>query len=281
MTVVLMTDPVTNRVALYDEAPGGGDPKDPNSARNAPLNNPVAHLDKIYFHSDFNYIEVALLASATISHAGFAAASPVAWNGNAGTGGSQGFAIGNYSGDHLLASHSLGVIPRFRVVTAGQMLPTGFPVQATSSGATRYVSAYATTTQIRLKEFANAGWAATGGISVDYQVMVFAEPPAPTGNLLFDWDPTTGILTLARGRWRSDRRYLQVVPGGSPFAMIQGRNIDLNNGAARTITPNGTIVENVPADLQLTVHSHFPSWGPTMNYKGSFASAPSILVQAP
>ena len=29
MTVVLMADPATGRVALYDEAPGGGDPADP------------------------------------------------------------------------------------------------------------------------------------------------------------------------------------------------------------------------------------------------------------
>lgn len=293
MTVVLMADTGTGRVALYDEASGGGDPQNPNSARNAPLNSPLSHLDKIYFHSDFDYMEVSLLTTVVINHAGYPAASPPAFNGggqtgsggggygsgNSGFSSNTGFAVGSYTANHLLATHGLGYIPRFKVAVNGQMLPPGFPVQTNANGAVRMVSAYATTTQIRLREFGNAGSGAMPAQSSTYTVMVFGAQPSPSNNRLIDFNPSTGVLELGLGRWRSDRRYLQVVPGGSPFGLLMGRNVDLANGAARAVLPNGGLVQNVSPTLRLYLMGQ--GAGTPMQYTGSFTTAPAIQVQAP
>lgn len=286
MTVVLMADTETGRVALYDEASGGGDPQNPNSARNAPLNSPLSHLDKIYFHSDFDYMEVSLLTTVVINHAGYPAASPPSFNGggtamggNSGFSSNSGFAVGSHTANHLLATHGLGYIPRFKVAVNNQMLPPGFPVQSNAGGAVRAVSAYATTSQIRLREFGTAGSNAMAAQSSTYTVMVFGAQPSPSNNRLIDFNPSTGVLELGLGRWRSDRRYLQVVPGGSPFGLLMGRNVDLANGAARAVLPSGGFVDSVNPSLRLYLLG--AGAGTPMQYNGSFTSAPSIQVQAP
>lgn len=292
--IFLKEDPEVGVVALFDEAPGGGDPFDKDAPMYAPLYDPINHLDKIYFHSNFNYMEVALLQTTTINHAGYAAASVPAFNGggqtssgpsgmsagNSGFNSNSGFAVGSHQpSPHLLATHGLGYVPRYKIAVDNQMIPPGFPVQTNAGGAVRSVASYATTTEIRLKEFGNAGSSAMSAVSKNYQVMVFANPPAPSTNQLKWWDNANNVLHLGFGRWRSDRRYLQVVPGGSPFGLLMGRNVDLANGAARSITPDQTIVDSVNPDLRLYLMGR--GAGTPMQYNGSLTSVPAILVQAP
>ncbi|MDF2984220.1 MAG: hypothetical protein K0Q69_3992, partial [Devosia sp.] len=48
-----MIDPITNNIGLYDEpvpAATVSDYANPNSAANAPLNNPEAYLPYVYWH---------------------------------------------------------------------------------------------------------------------------------------------------------------------------------------------------------------------------------------
>ena len=60
-------------VALFDEAPGGGDPKDINSLRNRPALDPEAWLANVYFHTSLDNMEVILDQVVTINHASFGA----------------------------------------------------------------------------------------------------------------------------------------------------------------------------------------------------------------
>lgn len=284
MATVFMTDPATGRCALYDEAPGGGDVANPNSMRNRPLNNPTAWLSLIYFHSDFNYMEVSSGPTpVTVNHS---AVSPIAppigatidfgWNTAAST-------------DRLLFSHGLGYTPTVMCTLGTNMLWPGMPVQSTGDGGVRFVTVYANSTQVRMKEFGTTGPTALPAVSLTYSLLVFANPPSPTGNVLFDFDPATGITEMGRRKFKSDRRYLQVVPGGSPFTISYGgRTIDLANGAPRAIRADGTAFNPIPSSLgsalariDLNGTNYGYVYGSGMNYTGSYVSPGNIQVQAP
>ena len=282
MAIVFMTDPATGRCALYDENGTSGALDDPNSARNAPLNNPASHLDKIYVHSDLDYMEVSHGPTVvSVSHAAVSVGSPPA---------GQPFRFGytTAAADRLLLTHSLGYAPRAMVVYNGNVCWPGMPVQTDVGGGSRFVTAYATSTEIRLYEFASVGSSDLAATSLDYTVIVFKDPPSPSGDILMDFDPTTGAVQMGRGKFNSARRYLQVVPGGSPFGLALGRTIDLNNGAPRAVRPDGTTFDPVPSSLQLGL-SRFglggANWGyvygSSMAYGGSFSGAGAIQVQAP
>ena len=263
MPVVWMCDPVSGKVALFDENGTSGDPMDPMAARNAPLQNPAAHLDKVYFHSDLDYMEVSHGPTlANVSHALVAAVTT-----------------------HTLLTHSLGYVPNFLVILAGDIVYPGQPVQVLSDGRQRRVVAYADSTTIKLREWAVQTNASMAAVNLAYTVVVFRAPPVPSGTILYDWDPATGIVQMARGKFRSDRRYLQVVPGGSPYGFSLGRTIDLKNGAPRYVDPDGSIFEPIPSDFALKVRmSDEPNdapYGPPMAYNGSFAGSASVLVQVP
>lgn len=281
MTVVFMTDPVTGRAALFDEAPGGGDFDDPNSLRNRPLNDPVTWLANIYFHSDFNYMEVSHGPTSTaISHGAVSASSSTAPL-------SSTVPFGWYSAaaTHHLLTHNLGYIPNAIVyVSGGNVIWPGMPVQVASDGGARYVSVYCTETAINLYEYASTGPNTLPGIGLTYTVIVFKNPPAPTGNILLDFDPTNGEVQMGLGKFNSSRKYLQVVPGGSPFGIAYGRTIDLKNGAVRAVRPDGAVFDPVPVGLTmgLTRIQFYPTiQGGSMGYNGSFSGPSQIMVQAP
>jgi len=280
MAIVFMTDPSTGRCALFDEAPGGGDFDDPNSMRNRPLNDPITWIANVYFHSDFNYMEVSHGPTATtISHAGVGPTSstiPVA--------GTIPFGWYAAAANHLLLTHNLGYIPDAIVhVNGGNVIWPGMPVQVDGGGGARYVSVYCTTTEVRLYEWASVGSSTLAATSLTYNTIVFAAPPAPSGNILIDFDPTTGDVEMGLGKFNSSRRYLQVVPGGSPFGIAYGRTIDLQNGAPRAVRPDGVAFDPVPAiSIALARFPGYPAvGGGSMEYNGSFTGPPQIMVQAP
>ena len=282
MPVVWMCDPVSGKVALFDENGTSGDPIDPMAARNAPLQSPAAHLDKVYFHSDLDYMEVS--HGPTVANVSHALVAAVTDPGAAATP-SRVIAYGTAVTTHTLLTHSLGYVPYFLVVLGGDIVYPGQPVQVLSDGRQRRVVAYADSTTIKLREWAVQTNATMAAVNLAYTVVVFRAPPAPSGTILYDWDPTTGIVQMGRGKFRSDRRYLQVVPGGSPYGFSLGRTIDLKNGAPRYVDPDGSIFEPIPSDFALKVRmSDEPNdapYGPPMAYNGSFAGSASVLVQVP
>ena len=279
MAIVLMTDKATGRVAIFEENGTSGDPEDPNSTRNAPLNNPASHLSRIYYHSDYDPIEVAVgPANVTISHEAIPAGS--------GPGGQSSFngwlVYGGFTRTHTLLSHGLGYVPDFAVAVNNQTLHPGYPVQYNAAdGRARCVTAYATSSAIRLSEFGIQSSVSLPALNVTYNVMVYARPPAPSGNNMIDFDSATGVLKMARNKFSSDRQYLQIVSGGSPFGFPLGKTIDLSNGTFRSVQPNGAIRDVVPEDFRVSFGEGGPSYGPTGEYKGSFTGGGAIQVQAP
>ena len=277
MAIVFMTDPSTGRCALYDENGTSGDADNPNSTRNAPLNSPASHLDKVYFHSDFDYMEVSHGPTvATVSHASVTAGSVPG-------GATIAFGWAAASADHLLLTHSLGYVPQAMVVYAGNVLWPGMPVQVEADGGARFVSFYVTSSEVRLYEWASVGTGNLPSASRDYTVLVFKQPPAPSGDILIDFDPSTGAVQMGLGKFDSSRRYLQVVAGGTPFGIALGRTIDLNNGAPRAVRPDGTAFDPVPAGMALGIERPGASYvyGSSMAYGGSFTGPGQIEVQAP
>ena len=283
MAFIFMTDRVAGRVAFFQENGTTGDVDDPDATRNLPLSDPGNHLDKLRFHSDLDYLEVSHgPTDVTISHAAVSAGSGPA----TGVGLNNVLFYGGVSADHLLLTHSLGYVPDFLVIANGDTVYGGTPVQRLSDGRTRHVAAYATTTQIRLAERAVRTSSSMAAVDVTYTVIVFRRPPDPSGAILIDRDPDTGVVKMGFDKFNSSRRYLQVVAGGTPYGFTQGRTVDLKNGAPRLVDPDGTITDIVPSGTAMYFASTAEpggsiSYGSSQAYNGSFTGSPGILFKVP
>lgn len=244
------------RCAIYEEAPGGGDPLNPNSQMNRPIISPLSWLDNVYFHSDLGYYPVAANTTTTISHPSVA--------GRTVTVGSDAYLSQLYYGqsltfDHLLLTHGLGYVPRFFVAYDGKMIPHGMPVQS-ASGGVRLVSAYATTTQIRLREFATSSASTLPAVTRSYQVLAFRNNIVDPSLPMLRIEP--GDVVFGQGKFRANEPHLRATgPGDSLFAQAQNRTAGIRNGSFRAYPPNGS-----PVDLG--------------NFTGSFAAPTYINVTA-
>lgn len=280
MAVVFMTDPATGRCALYDEPSSAGAADNPNAARNAPLNNPTTNLQYLYFHSDLDYMEVSHgPTNAGVGHPAVPAAAAV-------PGQAAVVVAGGWFNSTVLLTHNLGYVPDFFVVRNGDIVYPGTNVQyEPSDGRARFVTVYATATQIVLYEWALQTGNVLAGSNQTYTVVVFRQPPAPSGNILLDFNPATGIVRMGREKFNSSRRYLQVTPGGTSYGFALGKTIDLNNGAPRYVDPDGSIVDPLlPIVASKIIGINEPNdapFGPSMRYLGSFTGSPSILVSVP
>lgn len=282
MTSVFMVDQETGRCVLFDEAPGEGAFDNPNSSRNRPINSPESWLPYIYFHSDFNYLEVAFNPSISVSHS---AVSPGALP----PGSSTNFGWNSSVTDRLLFTHNLGYSPLTLCAIGNNMVWPGMPVQSTPDGGMRFTTIYSTTTEIRMKEFATVGSSTLPSINNSYNLLIFRNPPDSDGNILLDFNPDTGVIEMGKGKFKSNLKYLQVVPSGSPFITpYGGKSIDLQNGAMRAVRSDGTTFDPVPPGLSfalprfgLTGTDFGYQYGSGMGYTGSYTGPSSLQVQAP
>lgn len=236
MSVRLYADEI--RCAVYEEAPGGGDPLSPTSQMNRPVISPLDWLDNIYFHSDLNYYPTVVNGVTTISHPSVA--------GRTQTVGDDAYLSQLYYGqsltfDHLLIQHDLGYVPLFFVAYDGKMIPHGMPVQF-ASGGVRLVSAYATTTQIRLREFATSSASALPAVTRSYQVLVFRNNSPDLALPVLNIEP--GDVVFGQGRFRANMPHLRATgPGDSIFAQARTRTAAVRNGSFRAYPPNGSPVD--------------------------------------
>jgi hypothetical protein len=237
MTIRMFAD--ATGCAIFEEAPGGGDPLNPTSLMNRPFLNPMSWVANILFHSEFNYYGVvASTLSVTITHpavAGVTTARP--------------YTPVNYVGqsvvyDHLLLNHNEGVVPLFFVAYGGQMLPHGTPTQI-EAGGYRMVSAYATATQIRLRDLGVSSASTLPAASRTYQVLVFrstAKDPA-----LKQLDLSPGAAVLGQGKFQQSQAHLRaLLSGDTPFAVAKDRTAAIRNGSLRARFSNGGIVDVGP-----------------------------------
>jgi hypothetical protein len=219
------------KVAIW-EKPVSGD-------KFAPFNNPMAYLSAIYFHSDLNYYGVAAKDLAkVINHA--AVAATVSYPTYPG-GPSYGAVLYGQIvvTTHSLIVHNLGYVPKFFVAANNKLLPQGIPLQQEGDRA-RFISAYATTTEIRLREVGMSSDAALSSVSLTYQVLVFRDVAADPALPLLSIKPDAVILD--HGKFRNDQGHLrQVGNGESPFGISTGPCSDVRNGGVRTFLPGGDV----------------------------------------
>lgn len=261
--------PAQNIVACYDEAPGGGNIKDINAPCNGPAKSPHLHLSRVYWHIDFFQYELAMpLQNKTVAHTSLAGKTryyPAHGSGAPGSGSatrpSQGIylvATGEMRATNLtLVTHNLGYVPAFYVAYGGNMMTSGTPVQVQGDRA-RFVSAYATSSIIGLREIAVSGASALSAVSRNYQVMVFRNPTVDPARPLMGLNPDGINITIGRGKVDTSKQYLRrVLEDESSFDLDLGRTIDLRSGGVRVRSGGVTIDEF---------------------YDGSFAGSPFIPV---
>lgn len=283
MPIAFRRFPQEKIIALFREAGTGGDEWNIDADRNRPAKDPAQWLANILFHSGLDYMEVEAAGSATINHS---SVSTTGGNAERMTR-STNFSWRRGVATHTLANHGLGYEPFALVAWGNNLLWPGMPVQTAGIGG-RFVSPFVTTNLLRVRE-----WSSISGnlssVSRTYTYFIIRRPRSFADNLLWGVDPDTGVVTMAGGKFQSDRRYLQIVSGGTPFGLALGRTIDLNNGAARAYRASGTYFEPVPSDLRvryifgvgLGVSGAPVVWGDTKNYKGDYGGPDFIEVQAP
>lgn len=272
--------PAAGVVALFDEAPGGGDPKDITSLRNRPARFPESWLANVYLHNLLNNMEVVIDQTVGITHAAFASASGEFDPGTAAT---DRYDTDATQVDFDLVTHNLGYEPLVLVALGDDILTPGYPVQnaPVTNGSGRYCCPFVTTTKVRLHEYRTRAISGLPSVARSYRVLVMRQPRTPTGRMLREFNPTTGALSLGRDTFNSGRRYLQVVPGGSPFGLSHGRTMDAKRGAPRFVAPDGTIFDPIPntANVRFLDGPQPPS--EPYSYNGSFTGDGAIQVQAP
>jgi len=280
-TTAFMGNAVSGLVAAYDEPNETGNPFDPTSARNAPLYDLAGNLDKVRYHSQADHFELGFQGTASVT---FAAVSAV------GTPSSIAEAYGTNAGSHsdILFEHDLGYLPYALVVIDGKAIYPGMPIQIGSHGAVRYGTIWVDETYIGIDTICTIGDTDLPTATLDFAYLIFKRPPAPSGDTLFAFDAETGITEMGLGQVSSDRLYLQVAPGGSPFGIpLDGRSIDLDNGAPKAWLADGSTVAPVPAGLK----SYLPflngnnvdlggeTLGASMGYGGSYAGPSFVSLQ--
>jgi hypothetical protein len=254
MVYVFMNDPATGNAAVFEENGTSGDPENPNSTRNAPLNSPLAHLSKIRFHSAFDYYQVhSDTAGIVVNHALVATASTVVATSPSIT------RVGQVvQTSHNLLAHGLPYVPAYMIVgPTGGLIGQSSLIQASSDGARR-VSPFANSTYIGLLDVGTSGASNLAAVSMTYRVVVFKQP-VTTDAYMADIDLDAGILSLGYGKWRGDLKQLRqsVLADASPFDVPLGPTSHIRGGASRTVLADGTT---------------FSSPG----YTGSFAGSASI-----
>lgn len=266
---VMRAFPAQNIVACYDEAPGGGNIEDINAPCNGPAKSPHLHLSRVYWHVDFFQYELAMaLQNKTIAHTSLA--GKTLYYGTSATGGGLangtptnpgGIVVqsnGQVRATNLtLVTHNLGYVPAFFVAYGGHSMTSGTLVQIQGDRA-RFVTAYATSSIIGLREVAVSSDLALSAVSRSYQVMVFRNPTTTPSRPLMGLNADGINITIGRGKVDTSKQYLRrVLSGESDFDLDLGRTIDLRSGGIR-VASGGTITDDARYDGSYAGPSFIP-----------------------
>lgn len=227
------------RCAIYEEAPGGGNPDDPNSLMNRPVISPLSWLPNIYFHSNLDYYGVvASTLGTTITHGAIAGGSRAAGGGTGEASAAVSFEGYPSATDDFLLQHNLGYVPNFYGIVNGNLMPNGTIIQYQPGVGSRFTSMYATTSQIRVYTFGYSSANTLPAISVTYGAMVFRNVAPIPSELMLDLQP--GRVVFGQGKFISSNPHLRVVGSGdSQFAVATDRTAGIRNGGVRAWLPTG------------------------------------------
>lgn len=202
------------RVCIYEE-PNPGTTYPPGSLP-AAITNPLNNLDKIYYHSSLGYLIIAYDQSMTIN---FPARSP-----------------GPGTNKWDLPAHNLGFIPYGVLLVGNTQIPTGEPIQGSSSAA-RQVALGIDTNTVWIREFWN--YRNLAAISITFRAILFK--PAPTTVTTRMVDESTSRIIYGKGSFDTNNDYIKSAPSSPDFWMTRGRTIDTTNGGYCGVRPNGEV----------------------------------------
>lgn len=204
------------------------------------LANPMTDPAKVLFHHTFGYYGVVAQDLARVVNHGALAGSTEDLGGVTVLGQAA-------STTHHLLTHGLGYAPKYFVALNGVMLPQGVPVQLEGDRA-RWVSAYATTTEIRLWELAISSDVALSATSLTYAVVAFRDSVADPALPMLKIQPGS-MIAFGQGKFRIDAAHLRITGAGEPdFSIPLGRTADISGGGVRVVPPSAAAVTIGPYD---------------------------------
>lgn len=223
---------------------------DYNTARYAPVRNPLAHLDRIQFHSDLAYMEVAFRGTRSISHPSRA---HTGYNSNGGSSGGSGtpqpstWRAEPATATHVLYNHNLGYRPHVIVKVGNAVLTAGYPIQRAGNNGIRVVSVRVTNTQVLLEEAVWTWGGTLSGTSETYEIVGFAKSnPVPSAKVV---RTEPGKVTIGRAIVDSQRRYMRRgLAGEDRFFAPTGRTADARYGTVRFASPDGMVRDDSNTD---------------------------------
>lgn len=242
---VLRGFPAEGVVALFDEAPGGGEIDDINSPRNGPAKTPQDFVTQVAWHSDFFQYEKAFPdQTVAVTHPALSGRT-IVYGGGGFLWNLPGFAAYGQTAEfqHTLLTHNLGYTPLVHVVYDGVLVSPGTIVQSETGGRSRMVSIFATSTVVGLHEAARSSGSDLPAVSRSYDVRVYREPTADPSKPLFG--KTGSNVIIGRGKIDTSKRYLRkVAPGETPYTIPLGPIGDHANGRKRVVLGSTVITED-------------------------------------
>lgn len=238
-------------IACFTEPNSVGDIEDYNAPRNAPAKNPGAYLDLVQWHIDFFQYELAFpIITTAVTH-------PTIPGQNKYWGPSNQYYMNDPTyvsaisyrvpgqtivTDHTLVNHNLGYAPLAFVAWENTMIMPGVTVQIESDGRTRFISLFATSSVLGIREVATSSSASLPAVSRSYKSLIFKATEAQGGRPLFGREGAN--VVLGRGKVDTSKSYLRRVGGAeTPFDLDRGPTIDINSGRTRVVTGGNFLTE--------------------------------------
>lgn len=208
----------------------------------APYDDPTGNWTRVRFCDQFQYLNALTQNTATIAHSLVAGVAGSGYSAPSSAGGSGTGPITNGQiviQDQTLYTHSLGYVPQFQVLIGNELISPGTVVQIDKTlGLIRYVSVYATTSIIGVRNVGISSASDLPSINVDYKINIFRQPTVIPGAPLVDLNVNSGNdLVMGHGRITSAQKPLRRTQVGdvATFFVPITRTMDVRDGCVRKI----------------------------------------------
>lgn len=237
MAKTLLADGITGKVAIYEDS------------NPAAFTTPLANLNDVFFHSDLDYMGVAAILDAVVTHPARA---------KGGTATAHSYSVPQYtSGQSNPLTHNLGYEPYGLCFIGNDMLPANTQIQSVGTSF-RTVALEITSTNVRIFETSWVYQTALPSITMSYKILLFTPKIVPSGNITIDITATRVIAS--RGKLDTNLDYIRHKAVSPDFYFSKGKTLDTNNGSFRIVTANGSTITRTP-------------------YAGSFTGVPGIGIE--
>lgn len=228
-------------VCIFDDGAGGGDTLDLDAPRNAAAADPGNHLEHVWWHSRVQPYRQHIAPTDVPLTLPAVAGTTRTFTGPLMSVTIRGQIVRT---DFDLIDHGLPYIPPFQVLIGNQVITHSLKVQTVDTSGNvriRRVTAYATSSKIRLATWGASTDLSLPSTSLTFTVAVFSYPEADS-EVIMSRDPATGRVIMDKGRFDTAAKVLRAaLPAESPFDAFIEPSIDIANGRTRRGLPDGTI----------------------------------------